>query len=106
MQRRKSRRHVNAARARWRMAIARAQEQRDAGIPDRAPADCRQPFELDLRSAGGRLWRIEPRLGYVSWRVIDADTGTVEHCAALKQALHWVADTTPRMLAARNYADC
>lgn len=86
------------------MASARAQEQRDAGIPDRAaPADSRRPFELDLRCAGGRRWRIEPRLGYVSWRVIDADAGTVEHCAALKQALHWIADTTPRMLAARNY---
>lgn len=35
MQRRKSLRHVNAANARWCRAEARAQAERDAGIPDR-----------------------------------------------------------------------
>jgi hypothetical protein len=52
MQRRKSKRHQLAARARWRNAEARAQAERDAGIPDREPAtDYRQPCTIDLRGA-------------------------------------------------------
>ena len=102
MQRHKSQRHVNAARARWRAAGERAQAERDAGIPDRVDEDCRQPISIDLRSAGGLLIRLEPRRGYVAWRAIDHDSGAVLHCAALKQLLHWIADTLPRMLAARN----
>ena len=39
MQRRKSLRHVNAANARWCRAEARAQAERDAGIPD-VPLTC------------------------------------------------------------------
>jgi hypothetical protein len=103
MQPRKSQRHVNAARARWRTAETRAQAERDAGIPDDpAPVDCREPFALDLRSAGGPLYRIEPRRAYVAWRAID-EAGTVKHCAALKELLHTIADELPRMLAARNF---
>ena len=56
-------------------------------------------------SYGGLIFdlMIVPRLGYVSWRAVDVDTGTVLHCAALKELLHWIADRVPRMLAARNY---
>lgn len=101
MHKRKSRRHVIAAAARWRAAEARAQAERDEGIPDREPVrDSRQPIVLDLRSYGGRLLTIEPRHGYISVRVL-AD-GAVLHCAAMKQALHWIADELPRMLGARN----
>ena len=41
---------------------------------------------------------IEPRLGYVSWRAIDIESGEVLHCAALKELLHWIADELPRMV--------
>ena len=69
MQRRKSRRHQNAARARWRNAEARAQAERDEGVPDREPLkDWRQPCVIDLRGAGGPLLTLEPRLGYLAWR--------------------------------------
>jgi hypothetical protein len=103
MQPRKSQRHVRAANARWRAAEQRAQAERDEGIPDRADADCRQPFDLLLRAAGYRDLRIEPRRGYVAWRAVDAQTGEVLHSAALKELLHWIADEMPRMLAARNF---
>ena len=103
MQKRKSQRHVNAAAARWRNAEARAQAERDAGIPDRTDTDCRQPFALPLSAAGWRDLRIEPRRGYVAWRAVDVGTGEVLHAAALKELLHWIADKMPRMLAARNY---
>lgn len=66
------------------------------------PTDCRQPFEVDLRSAGGFHLHVEPRLGYVAWRAIDLQTGHVRYCAALKEMLHHIADDLPRMLAARN----
>lgn len=93
------------ARARWRAAEARAQAERDAGIPDREPfEDCRQPFALDLRSAGYRRLRIEPRAGYVAWRAVDEDSGEVIDCAALKELLHRVADKLPRMLSPRHFA--
>lgn len=101
MQRRKSQRHVNAANARWR--AERAQAERDAGIPDRTePDDVREPVELDLRSYGGKRLRFEPRRGYIATRLIDADTGAVLKCAALKTLLHGIADALPRMLSPRN----
>lgn len=78
--------------------------QREDGIPDRPPIeDLRQPFPLLLKSAGFHDLNIEPRLGYVSWRAVDIDSGEVLHGAALKELLHWIADRVPRMLAARNY---
>ena len=102
MQPRKSQRHVKAANARWRNAEARAQAERDDGIPDREPmSDQRQPITLDLRSYGGKLWRIEPRHGYIACRATD-DAGNVR-CAALKTLLHAIADDLPRMLSARNF---
>ena len=101
MQRRKSARHVKAANARWRMD--RADSERAAGIPDRLPmSDCRQPLVLDLTSYGGKRLRIEPRLGYVACRVIDDESGAVVQCAALKTALHSIADSLPRTLGVRN----
>jgi hypothetical protein len=46
---------------------------------------------------------IEPRIGYVAWRAVDAQTGDVVHCAALKELLRWIAGQVPRMLAVRNF---
>ena len=103
MQRHKSKRHQNAARARWRRAEIRADEERAAGIPDRTHDDCRQPFPLDLRSYGGPNLRIEPKRGYVASRAVDAETGKVIACAALKTLLRGIADSLPQMLAARNF---
>lgn len=103
MQKRKSQRHVNAANSRWRAAEARAEAERAEGIPDRTAEDMRQPFDLPLRAAGWCDLRIEPRRGYVAWRAVDAQSGEVLHAAALKELLHWIADTMPRMMAARNY---
>lgn len=100
MQRRKSPRHVRAANARWR----RAEAERDEGIPDMPPmTDSRQPFTLPLSGFGWRDVVIEPRIGYVGWRAVDAETGEVLHCAASKELLRWIARQVPRMLAARNY---
>lgn len=104
MQRRKSQRHVNAARARWRYAEIAAQHERDDGIPDvPMPTDCRQPFDMPLAHVGYRDLRIEPRLGYVAWRAVDTRTGEVVHCAALKELLRLIARDLPKMLAARNF---
>jgi hypothetical protein len=98
----KSQRHVRAANARWRERDAQAE--RDAGIPDLPmPADFRQPFLLPLKAAGWRDLHIEPRIGYVSWRVLDAETGEVLHCAALKELLRWIARKVPRLRSARNF---
>jgi hypothetical protein len=83
--------------------IRSADAKRDAGIPDRTASDNRQPIDLDLRHVGGRNLHIEPRLGYVAWRAVDADSGVVLYCAALKELLHQIADDLPRMLAARNF---
>ena len=104
MQRHKSRRHVNAANARWRAAEVRAQAERDAGIPD-APIieDCRQPFAMPLSAFGWRDVIVEPRRGYIAWRCVDAQTGEVLHCAASKELLRWIAAQVPRTLAARNW---
>jgi hypothetical protein len=101
MQRRKSSRHVNAARARWLAAERRAEHERQQGIEDRlAVVDRRQPFDLDLRTWGGPLLHIEPRLGYIAARAID-EQGQVQ-CAALKTLLHRIADGLPRTLSARH----
>lgn len=102
MQRAKSSRHVRAADTRWR--IAAAQRERDDGVPDRkAPEDMRLPFDLPLKSAGYLDLHIEPRIGYVSWRALDIETGEVVRCAALKELLRWIAANVPRMIAARNF---
>jgi hypothetical protein len=100
MQKRKSQRHANAARARWRAAEHRAQAEREDGIPDRPLLDdARQPIDLDLRTWGGPRLRIVPRAGYIAGRQIDADSGAVTDCAALKTLLHRIADKLPRMRA-------
>ncbi len=103
MQRRKSRRHQHAAHARWRAAEERAQAERDAGIPDREPViDARQPFLLPLSHFGYRdLW-IEPRVGFVAWRALDAETRELLHCAASKELLRILARETPRLMAPRD----
>ena len=103
MQRRKSQRHVNAARSRWRKADERADTERASGIPDRGPPDNRHPVTLSLSALGWRDVRLEPRLGYVAWRCVAVDTGQVLHVAASKELLRWIAGQLPRMLAARNF---
>jgi hypothetical protein len=104
MQRPKSARHAKAAHARWRNAARDAELERADGIPDRPMVeDCRQPFNMPLSAFGWRDVRIEPRLGYVSWRCVDERTGEVLHCAASKELLRWVASQVPRLLAARNF---
>lgn len=91
-------------RQRDRAARDRAAWERSQGIPDPAPLeDTRQAFDLDLTGAGWRKLRIEPRMGYVAWRAVDAESGEVLHTAALKELLHWIADRMPRWLALRNY---
>lgn len=100
MHRPKSKRHARAANARWRAAEARAQAEREAGIPDvPLPVDVRDPFTLDLRNVGGKVWRFEPRVGYIAWRRIG-EGGEVE-CAALKTLLHRTADELPRAMSLR-----
>ncbi len=102
MHKRKSQRHQRAANARWR--DVKAQAERDAGIPDRPPIiDSRQTIDLDLTSHGGPRLRIEPRVGYVSCRMVDIDTGATQ-CAALKTLLHTLADNLPRRMGLRNCA--
>ena len=102
----KSRRHVTAARARWRAAEIRAEQKRIDCVPAREPAhDNREPIRLDLRSAGGKGWIIEPRAGYIGWRLRDEDSGEVSVCAALKTLMHRLADELPRTLGRRS-ADC
>ena len=104
MQQRKSPRHIKAANARWSAAEQRAAAERAAGIEDRpAPEDYRKAFPLPLAHLGWRDLQIEPRIGYVSWRAVDAETGEVLHCAALKELLRWVARRLPKMLAVRNF---
>ena len=99
MQRRKSQRHVRAAAARWRAAQDRAEAERAAGIEDLPmPTDARQPLDLDLRSWGGPLVRIEPRAGYIAGRAIDVEAGQLIECAALKTLLRTIARKLPRTL--------
>lgn len=105
MQRRKSARHVNAAKSRWRRAEQFADDERAAGILDRGPTDLREPVTLALSALGWRDVRLEPRLGYVAWRAVAVDTGEVLHCAASKEMLRWLATQLPRMLGARNYVE-
>ncbi len=91
-----------SASCRWRAAGQRAQAERDAGIHDREPiVDARQPIEIDLRSYGGDLLCIEPRVGYVAVRVLDG-SGSVLHCAAIKTVLHRIADGLPRTMPPRS----
>ena len=87
---------------RARNRLAQAEDERQAGIPDRVDTDSRQPFDMMLKSAGFHDMRIEPRLGYIAWRAVCIDTGRVLHCAALKELLHWIADVLPRMMGARS----
>ena len=66
--------------------------------------DNRGPITLDLRSYGAGLYRIEPQAGYIACRLIDAETGTLLQCAALKTLLHTLADNLPRRMGLRNCA--
>ena len=80
---------------------ARAEAERAAGIPDRVDGDYRTACTVDLRGHGGSLYTLEPRRGYVAWRVIDG--GKVVFCGSIKQALHWIADQQARCSAMRHW---
>ncbi len=80
---------------------ARAEALTAAGVPVRVDEDFRTTCTIDLRGSGGPLYTLEPRRGYVAWRVV-AD-GKVVYCASLKQCLHWVADQQARCSAMRNW---
>lgn len=83
--------------------MRKADDERADGIPDREPlTDFRQPFCLPFRHLGWRDVRIEPRLGYIAWRCVDADTGEVIACKALGEMLRWIAGEVPRQLGIRN----
>lgn len=98
MRKPKSARHQRAANARWRAAEQHARECPAVILPD----DLRQPCLLPLSALGWRDVRLEPRLGYVAWRCVDAETREVLHCAASKELLRWIAGQIPRALGARN----
>lgn len=96
MRKPKSKRHVNAAKARWRAAEASADAERAAGIDDRpAHVELREPFELDLRTWGGPHLHIEPRLLHIAAIARDPATGVVVRVASIKEMLHWIADKMP-----------
>lgn len=80
---------------------ARAEALVAAGVPRRVDQDFRTACQIDLRGSGGLLYTLEPRRGYVAWRVV-AD-GKVLHCASLKQCLHWIADQQARCSAMRHW---
>lgn len=92
MQRRKSRRHVRAANARWSKPQRREREPRDPIM------DARLPIVIDLRSWGGRLLRIDPEPGLIKGRMSDGEFGDEIAVAALKTLLHSAADALPRMI--------
>lgn len=60
----------------------------------------RDQIVLDLRSAGGAMWAIEPLQGLIAWRA-TSDDGKRDK-AALKTLLHRIADQLPRQLGERN----
>ena len=67
----------------------------------RTDEDYRTACQIDLRGSGGALYTLQPRRGYVSWRVVV--DGKVVHCASLKQCLHWAADQQDRCSAMRTW---
>lgn len=94
---------MRAANTRWRSD--KAQAERDAGIEDiPMPTDLRQPITLDLRPAGGELLVLEPCLGKIAWRALNAAGEAVDK-AAIKTLLHRVADKLGRQMGARNMID-
>ena len=86
-----------AAYARW--------ERRSEPAPSISePLDCRQPFDLLLKSAGGQDWHIEPCMGLIAWRAINLDTGKVDARAALKTLLRRYTRRYKTMWSASNTA--
>lgn len=83
-----------AANARW------SRRPEPQGEPREAQADCRQPIDIDLSSAGGRRWTLTPRHGYHAWHLVDESGAKVKR-AALKTLLRGLADELPRMLGPR-----
>ena len=80
---------------------ARAEAERAAGIPDRVGDDYRTACAVDLRGSCGPLYTLEPRHGYVAWRVLDG--GKVVFVGSIKQSLHWIADQQARCSAFRHW---
>lgn len=85
---------IRTAAQRHRSQERKAQDERDAGIPDRTDADFRTACMVDLRGCGGPLLTLEPRRGYHAWRMVE--DGEVTDCAAIKTLLHRIADQLPK----------
>ncbi|MCL4695470.1 MAG: hypothetical protein KJ023_00185 [Burkholderiaceae bacterium] len=84
-------------------AERRAQWEREDGIPDRGPDDCRTPIALDLSAAGGPRLTLHPVRGRIAWRAWDDERQAVTYRGSLKQLLHALADDLPRQLGARSF---
>lgn len=72
------------------------------GLPERVDEDFRTDCFIDLRGAGGPLLVLQPRRGYVAWRVVE--NGKVIDCAAIKTALHRIGDRMVRIRSPRGAA--
>lgn len=82
---------------------AQAEYERSIGIPDREPyIDRRDPVDLDMRSHGGKRWRMEPRRGYTSCRLVDVETGAVDYCGTAKQCMRYLSRHLAHVLGPRN----
>lgn len=60
-------------------AERRAQWEREDGIPDRGPDDCRTPIALDLSAAGGPRLTLHPVRGRITIRLQAGNTKTFKH---------------------------
>lgn len=91
-----------AARARKDTAvIAKADEERAAGIPDREP-DVRETWCLDLRAINGPNWRCVPSRYKSGFNVYDAETGVWVMYAVARAILAEARRKTPRPMAWRS----
>ena len=77
----------------------KAQNERDAGIPDRPAPVSMPPLLLDLRGAGGPHWRCEHKPGTCQWRVYEAETGARVMCGQIGGIISAAHLATPRMRA-------
>lgn len=102
--------HFRAMRTRPPMARARrdaaaeqrAEWERQDGITDRGPNDCREIAPLDLRPFGGPLLTARPARGKIAWVWFDEEVEEVVLRCTAKEALHALADKLPRHLGARS----
>lgn len=83
-------------------AEQRAEWERQDGITDRGPNDCREIAPLDLRPFGGPLLTARPARGKIAWVWFDEEVEEVVLRCTAKEALHALADKLPRHLGARS----